>query len=62
MDGGIQVNFATFTDEETWFDLIRTASRTFSYILAAGGFAEAAGTQLCKGVELDDARTYVIAM
>ena len=56
------MNFATFTDEETWFDLIRTASRTFSYILAAGGFAEAAGTQLCKGVELDDARTYVIAM
>ena len=46
MDDGIPVNSATFTDEETWFELIGTAGRTFSY---AGGFAEAASTELCKG-------------
>ena len=45
MDDGIPVNFATFADEETW-------------ILAAGGFAEAAGIELCKSVELDCAGTY----
>ena len=42
-----------------------TAGRTFSYMHASSGFAEAAGTKLCKGnveeiadVELDDAGTY----
>ena len=60
---------ATFADEETWFELIRTAGRTFSYMQTSCGFAEAAGTELCKGnveeiadVELDYAGTYPLAM
>ena len=58
MDDGIPVNFATFADEETWLQLVRIAGRTFSYMDAAGGFAEAVSTELCKGVELDCAGTY----
>ena len=51
IDDGIPLNSGTFTDEETWFELIRTAGRTFSYMHAYGscGFAEATGTKLCKG-------------
>ena len=48
MDDGIPVNSATFADEETWVELIGTAGRTFSYMHTAGGFAESAGTALCK--------------
>ena len=51
--------------KETWFELIATAGRTFSYMHTAGGFPEAAGTEQCKGndeeiadVELDCAGTY----
>ena len=58
MDDGIPVNFATFAEEETWFELIRIAGRPFSCILAAGGFAKVAGIERCKGVELDCAGTY----
>ena len=47
LDDGIQVNSASFANEETWFVLIGTAGRTFSYTLVE--FAEAAGTELCKG-------------
>ena len=49
LDDGIPVDSATFADEETWFELIGTAGRTFCHMHAAGGFAEAAGTELCKG-------------
>ena len=60
---GIPVNSGTFADEKTWLELIGTAGRTFSYMHAAGGFAEAAGTELCKGnVELDCAGRYPLAM
>ena len=45
MDDDMPVNSATFADEETWFQLIRTACRIFSFIHAADGFAEAAGTE-----------------
>ena len=69
MDDGIPVNSATFADEETWFELIGTAGRTFSYMHASCGFAEAAGTGLCErnveeiaDVELDYAGTYPLAM
>ena len=76
MDDCIPVNSARFADEETWFGLIGTAGRTFSFMNAADGFAEAAGTELCKGkrlvdgadveeiadVELDGAGTYPLAM
>ena len=33
LDDGIPVNSATFANEETWFELIGTAGRTFSYSL-----------------------------
>ena len=70
------VNFATFTDEETWFELTGTAGRTIYFMHGADGFAEAAGIELCKGkqlvdeaddeeiadVELDCAVTYPLAM
>ena len=46
MDDG-PVNSARFADEETSFGLIGTAGRTFSFMHAADGFAEAAGTELC---------------
>lgn len=76
MDHGIPVNAATFPDEETWFELIGTAGWTFSFMHAADGFAEAAGTELCEGkrlvdeadveeiagVEVDWAGTYPLAM
>ena len=47
LDDSIPVNSATFADEETCFELIGTAGRTFCCMRAAGGFAEAAGTELC---------------
>ena len=63
------MNSATFADEETWFELIGTVGRTFSYIHTAGGFAESAGTELCKEnveeiayVQLDCTGTYPLAM
>ena len=74
MDDGIPVNPATFTDGETWFRLIWTAGRTFSFMHVADGFAKAAGTELCEGkrlvdeaadvedVELDCAGAYPLAM
>ena len=31
LDDGIPVNFTKFANEETWFELIGTAGRTFSY-------------------------------
>ena len=68
-DDGIPVNSATFVDEETLFEVTETAGRTFSYMHASCGFAEAAGTLLCKGnvseiadLELDYAGTYPLAM
>ena len=71
------MNSATFADEETtWFKLIGTAGRTFSFMHAADGFPEAADTELCKekrlvdetdaeeiaDVELDCAGAYPVAM
>ena len=44
MEEGILVNSATFTDGETWFELIGTigtSSGRFSFMQAADGFAEA---------------------
>ena len=52
MDDDIPVNSTTFADELRWFELIGTAGRTFSFMHAADGFAEAAGTELCKGKRL----------
>ena len=59
LDDGIPVNSATFANEKLGFSLIGTA----------GGFAEAVGTELCKGnvkeiavVELDCTGTYPLAM
>ena len=43
MDDGIPVNSATFTDGETWFELIGTAGRTFSCVLLMDLL------KLCKG-------------
>ena len=61
------INFTTFTKEEL-FELIGTAGRTFSFMQAADGFADAGGTELCKGnveeiadIELDCAGTYPLA-
>ena len=78
MEDGIPVNSSTFTDGETWFQLIGTigtAGRRFSFMQAAEGFAKAEGTELCEGkrlvepdaeeitdVELDCAGTYPLAM
>ena len=65
---GIPVNSATFANEETWFQLIE-AELLVEHSNSAGGFAEAAGTELCKGnveyiadVELDCTGTYPLAM
>ena len=66
VDDGISAKSAASADEETWFELIGTAGKTFSYMHASSGFAEAA---LCKGnvheiadVDLDCAGTYPLAM
>ena len=39
---------ATFANEETWFELIG-AELLVEHSQAAGGFAEATSTELCKG-------------
>ena len=63
LDDGIPENSSTFADEETWFELIGTAGRRFSYMRAADGFAEVTGTELCKGnVVLDCAGRYPLAI
>ena len=76
MEEGIPVNSAPLAGEETWFELIGNAGRTFSFIQATDRFAEATGTELCKGqllidggvaeeiadVQLDCAGTYPLAM
>ena len=69
MDDGILVKSDTFADEKTWFELIGTTGRSFSYMHASCGFAEAAGTTLCKGnveeiadVGLDYAAMYPLAI
>ena len=50
LDNGIPVNYATFAiNEETWFELIGAELLVEHSHTAAGGFAEAAGTELCKG-------------
>ena len=66
LDNGIPVNSATFANEETWFELI---GRLVEHSHRAGGIAEAAGTELCKGnveeitdVEQDCTGTYPLAM
>lgn len=48
LDDGIPVNSATFANEETWFELIG-AELLVEHSHTAGGFTEAAGTELCKG-------------
>ena len=48
LDDGIPVYSATFANEETWFEQIG-AELLVEHSHAAGGFAEAAGTELCKG-------------
>ena len=47
LDDGIPVNSATFANEETWFQLIG-AELLVEHSHTACGFAEAAGTELCK--------------
>ena len=49
LDNGIPVNSATFANEETWFELIWAELLVEHSHTAAGGFAEAAGTERCKG-------------
>ena len=49
MDDGIPVNSATFANEETLFELIG-AELLVEHFPTTGGFAEAAGTELCKGL------------
>ena len=68
LDDGIPVNSATFANEETWFELIG-AELLVEHSHTAGGFTEAAGTELCKAnveeiadVELDCTGTYPLAM
>ena len=48
LDDGVPVNSATIANEETWFELIG-AELLVEHSHAAGGFAEVAGTELCKG-------------
>ena len=48
LDNGIPVNSATFA-KETWFELIGAELLVEHSHTAVGGFAEAAGTELCKG-------------
>ena len=48
LDDGIPVNSATFANEETWFELTG-AELLVEHSYTAGGFTEAAGTELCKG-------------
>ena len=74
LDDGIPVNSATFGNKETWFELIGTAGRCCCCCCCccsptAGGFAEVAGTELCKGnvkeiadIELDCTGMYTLAM
>ena len=50
LDNGIPVNYATFANEETWFELIGAELLVEHCHTAAGGFAEAAGTELCEGM------------
>ena len=47
-DDSIPVNSAIFANEETWFDLIGM-ELLVKHSHTAGGFAEAAGTELSKG-------------
>ena len=68
LDDGIPVNSATFANEETWFELIG-AGLLVEHSPTAGGFAEAASIELCKGnveeiadIELDCTGTYPLAM
>ena len=49
LDNGIPVTSATFANEETWFELIGAELLLVEHSHTAGGFAEAAGTELCKG-------------
>ena len=58
------MNSATFTDGETWFELIGTTGTgggRFSFMQAADGFAEATGTELCEGKRLVEADVVEIA-
>ena len=48
LNNGIPVNSATFANEETWFELIG-AELLVEHSHTAGGCAEAAATELCKG-------------
>ena len=52
LDDGIpvnsQVNSATFANEETWFEL-NGAELLVEHSHTAGGFTEAARTEMCKG-------------
>ena len=48
LDDSIPVNSTTFANEETWFELIG-AELLLEHSHTAGGFAEAAGSELNKG-------------
>ena len=48
LDDGIPVSSAKFYNEEIWFHMIG-AELLAEHSHRAGGFAEAAGTELCKG-------------
>ena len=47
LEDGMPVNCATFANEETWFELIGEGLLV-EHSQTAGGFVEAAGTELCK--------------
>ena len=50
LDNGMPMNSATFANEETWFKLIGPELLLeHSHTAQLVDFAEAAGTELCKG-------------
>ena len=67
LDDGIPVNSATFESEETGFELIRTAARTFPYApvefpkLQAPNCAKGINVEEIADVELDCTGTYPLA-
>ena len=61
-DDGIPVNSATFTNEETWFELIGNAGRTFSYSWWISEAADKGNVKEIADVELDCTGTYPPAM
>lgn len=60
MDDGIPMNFTTFADVETWFELIGTTGQTFSYMqapnYAKGMMKRRWRAGLCRHVSTSDVK------